>query len=347
MGEHFAHLTYADRLKIEALLECGAKISKIAEVIHVSVQTIYRELKRGRYVKRNTDWTETEKYSPDIAHERYRKHLKEKGAGLKLGNDMEFVKYIEHKIIEEKRSPAAALADMKRDGLTFQTDICLSTLYNYIRGDVFLNLTMALLPYGRDRKKHKKRKVQKRAARGESIENRPEEICTREEFGHWEMDTVVGAQGKAKKSLLALTERKTREEIIEKMNSHTAEEVVRILDKIERQMGEKKFREVFKTITVDNGSEFSDYKGMERSRRNKKNRTKIYYCHPYAPHERGTNEVQNRLIRRHVPKGTVFDEKPKTEIKWIERWINTYPRALLGYRTSQELFDEELRRLAV
>lgn len=346
MGRRFKHLTYADRLKIEALLESGIKMKRIAEIIRVDVSTIYREVKRGRYVKRNSDWTETEKYSPEISHERYQNHLKEKGAGLKIGNDMKFVRYIEHKIAEDKYSPAAALVSIEKEGLVFDTKICVGTLYNYIRGGVFLHLTMVDLPNKKNKDKQKRKQVQKRAAKGDSIEKRPKEIYTREEFGHWEMDTVVGAQGKSKKSLLVLTERKTRREIIEKMNSHTAAEVVRLLDKIERQMGEKTFRNVFKTITVDNGTEFSDLEGMERSRRNKKNRTKVYYCHPYSSYERGSNENQNRLIRRHIPKGIVFDDTPQTEIKEIEEWINEYPRQMFGYRTSGELFDEELRRMS-
>ena len=59
--------------------------------------------------------------------------------------------------------------------------------------------------------------MQKRAAAGESIENRPDEVATRETFGHWEMDTVKGKQGVTKSCMLVLTERKTRDEIIFKL----------------------------------------------------------------------------------------------------------------------------------
>ena len=66
-------------------------------------------------------------------------------------------------------------------------------------------------------KKNEKKKYDKvrrtRAQKGDSIEKRPEVVNTRETFGHWEMDTVVGLRGKSKKSLLVLTERKTRKEI--------------------------------------------------------------------------------------------------------------------------------------
>ena len=74
------------------------------------------------------------------------------------------------------------------------------------------------------------------------------------------------------------------------------------LDRIERRMGAG-FRQVFRSITVDNGSEFQDCAGMERSKRARKPRTKSYYCHPYSAYERGSNEHMNRIIRRFFPKG--------------------------------------------
>ena len=194
--------------------------------------------------------------------------------------------------------------------------------------------------------KKKKRKVQKRVQAGDSISQRPDYIDTREEFGHWEMDTVVGPQGKSKKVMLVLTERKTRKEIVYLMQDRKAQTVVKALNTIERSYGERLFRNVFKTITVDNGVEFSDAEGLERSRRNKKKkRTKVYYCHPYSSCERGSNENANRLIRRHIPKGVNFDKKRQSEIKEIETWINNYPRKLFGYNTAEEQFVYEMEKL--
>ena len=194
--------------------------------------------------------------------------------------------------------------------------------------------------------KKKKRKVQKRVQAGDSISQRPDYIDTREEFGHWEMDTVVGPQGKSKKVMLVLTERKTRKEIVYLMQDRKAQTVVKALNTIERSYGERLFRNVFKTITVDNGVEFSDAEGLERSRRNKKKkRTKVYYCHPYSSCERGSNENANRLIRRHIPKGVNFDKKSKTEIKEIETWINNYPRKIFEYDTAENQFINEMEKL--
>lgn len=213
------------------------------------------------------------------------------------------------------------------------------TLYNYVRSGMFYNITMDDMPMPRKKKRIRKRKKQKRASVGTSIDQRPEEINNREQVGHWEMDSVVGPQGKSKKTFLVLTERKSLKEIIEPLKNHSSNEVVRALDRLERELGEKKFREIFKSITVDNGMEFSDHEGIERSRRNKKNRTKVYYCHAYRSCERARNENQNRFIRRFYPKGANFDHITRREVKEIEVWMNDYARKMFDGRTSDEMYE--------
>lgn len=344
MGKKWRQLKYEDRLKIEAWLQVKIKVPDIAERLHVSRQTIYREIERGKFVKRNSDWTESEVYDPYVAEQHYQEHLKVRGRELKIGNDLNLLKFIEKMIIEEKYSPEAILAYIKREGLEFQTTLCVNTIYSYIRKKIFLNITMSDLTYKKKKCKKQRVKVQKRAQAGESISQRPIEINSREEFGHWEMDTVVGPLGKSKKSLLVLTERKTRKEIVYALSNHTAQAVVKTLDKLERRMGEKEFRAIFKTITVDNGTEFSDAEGIEKSRRNKKKRTRVYYCHPYRSCERGSNENNNRLVRRHIPKGVNFDNITRNEVKEIEAWMNNYPRPMFNYATSNEIYAVEYEK---
>lgn len=82
--------------------------------------------------------------------------------------------------------------------------------------------------------------------------------------------------------------------------------------------GEVTAQYIFKTITVDNGGEFADVEGLERSALRKGNRTTVYYCHPYSSYERGSNENQNRMIRRRHPKGTDFAEVTAAEVKETE-----------------------------
>ena len=346
MGHCFSHLQLTDRRKIEYGLNRGDTPKQIAAELHVHVSTIYREIKRSRWEWLDgATWITEDRYNPDGAERRYRENLAAKGAPLKIGNDRELADYLERKVIEEDRSPAAALADIELEGRTFKTSICVSTFYSYIEKGVFLNLTNKDLPEKLNRKRPYHRvKTTKRAPRGESIEKRPEVVNTRETFGHWEMDTVVGLRGKSKKSLLVLTERKTRKEIIMELKRHTAAEVVKSLNKLERKWG-KMFYKVFKTITVDNGSEFADFEGMEKAARRKGSRVKLYYCHPYSSCERGSNENQNRMIRRHVPKGTDFDTVSGDTVKQIEIWINNYPRRLFNYGTAEERFNEEMAKL--
>lgn len=342
----FKQLTFNDRLKIEVLLKAGHKPKEIAEILHCHISTIYREIKRGRFEALNSDLTTEERYSPDISQDKKNEHLAAKGADIKIGKEQAFADRIEEIIINEGYSPAAALAKVKAEGYSFT--VCVTTLYSYIDKGVFLNLTNKQLPVKRKDKKreYKHTTTQKRAAKGESIENRPEEIKSREDFGHWEMDTVVGKRGVSKKSLLVLTERKTRKEIIMLLKEHTAAAVVKALDKLERKMGTEKFRQIFKTITVDNGSEFADYEGMERAKRSSQKRTTVYYCHPYSSWERGSNENQNKLVRRHIAKGVNFDDKVQSQIDSITEWINNYPRKIFGFRTSEQLFLEEMEKNA-
>ncbi len=342
--EAFKQFTYNDRLRLEVLIKAKHKPKEVAEILHFHVSTIYRELKRGQFEALNSDLTKEIRYSPDIAQQHKEAVLAAKGPDLKIGTEQAFADRIEAIIINKGYSPAAALAKVKAERYDFS--ICVTTLYSYIDKGVFLNLTMKHLPEKRKgEKKHKRKAIQKRATKGESIENRPKEINTRKEFGHWEMDTVVGARGASKKSLLVLTERKTRKEVIFLLKEHTSAAVVKALDRLERKLG-KKFRGIFKSITVDNGSEFADWEGMERSKRSKKKRTKIYYCHPYSSWERGSNENQNKLVRRHIPKGVNFDDKTQGDIDDIAEWINNYPRRLHEYRTAEELYNKELERIA-
>lgn len=346
MGHCFSHMTLTDRYKLEAALLAGEKPQAIADKLHVHVSTIYREKKRARMIHRNSDWTEEERYNPDEAERKYRENLKAKGADLKIGNDRELADYLEKKVLEEGYSPAAALASIELEGKTFSTSICVSTFYSYITKGVFRFLTNADLPEKPKKKRsYKKVKTVKRPPKGDSIEKRPPEIDARETVGDWEMDTVYSSKEGEKDTLLVLTERKSRIPILELMPDRTRESVIAALDRIERRFGSRRFRKLFRTITVDNGGEFADVERLERSAITKGKRTKIYFCHPYSSYERGSNENENRIIRRHFPKGTDFGKVTAAEVKRAERWIARYPRKILGWKTSEIVFNEYLLTL--
>ena len=324
------HLTWTDRLKIEKALKEGLKPCKIADRLHVHNTTIYREIKRGTYTHLNSDLTTEERYSPEIAQQRYEEHLKAKGGELKIG--------------EEGYSPAAVIGEIKRLGLTFKTEISEKTIYNYIDKGVFYGISRESLPEKGKRKRKYEKVERKKAARtsaGESIENRDPEINERTTFGHWEGDCVCGKK-KTKEALFVLSERLTRNEIIMKIPDQTSASIVAALNKLERRYG-KRFSQIFKSITFDNGSEFADCAGIERSVYGKdRKRTKAYYCHPYSAYERGTNENINKMIRRFLPKGTDFRKVTAAYIRRVETWINNYPREILGFATASDLFAAHL-----
>ena len=295
----YRHLTYADRVAMETLLNRKCSKADVARYLKVSRATITREYKKGIYIHTNSDLTETEKYSADLAQKNTDYAQTSKGRPLKIGNDMEYAEYLESKIVNDGCSPAVAIA--LAHGLGMKTHVSVNTLYRYIDHGLFLKLTNKYLPVKSKRKNHKhKIRVQKRMSAGQSIENRSDEVDSRDTFGHWEMDTVKGKKGITKSCLLVLTERLTRREIIRKIPDQGARSVVAELDKLERRLGNM-FSRLFKTITVDNGVEFSDYENMKRSLLHDGDRTEIFYCHAYSSYERGSNENANKLIRRHIP----------------------------------------------
>jgi len=348
----FKHLTKTDRLRIERWRNQGLKPKEIAAKLRVHISTIYRELKRGEYERLNGQtWEMETSYSPDIAEARYQENLRNKGPELKIGADHELAKYIEDTIIERECSPAAVLGYAEIDGKQFSVTLSAPTIYSYIHKGVFLRLTMADCPRHGTQKnayQHVEKKEPARAPAGESIDNRPEEVKERKVFGHWEMDTVYSAKNKGKAVLLTITERKTRKEIIVLLPNRKAETITRAVNALERKYGAAKFRAIFKSITVDNGSEFAAAEDLEKSCINKTlPRTKVYYAHPYSSWERGTNENQNGMIRRKMPKGTVFENVSAADVAAVEDWMNTYPRKVLGFKTSEMAYQDELRALGI
>lgn len=335
------HIKWEDRLKIQGALRTGAKPAEIAKMIGCCRATIYNEINRGQCVQQHDAEFVTE-YCADVAERKYQEALRAKGPDIKLGNDFELAEFLENKIIDDRFSPGAALAFIREQGLQFKTQICENTLYNYIyRGDIFLRLSKEHLLYkGKHHKKKAEPHKRAREAKGKTIEDRPAEVKERETFGNWEMDSIVGCKG-SKAALLVLTERLTRYGLVFRVPDHTMGSVVKVLDRLERKLG-KDFQRIFQSITVDNGSEFQDCDGMQKSLRRRQPRTTVYYCHPYTASERGSNENMNRIIRRFFPKGTNFDEVTAAEVAQAETWMNDYPRAILGWRSAGALFEESL-----
>ena len=300
-------------------------VKEIAEYLNRSIRTIEREIKRDLIEQKDKLYFTYLSYSADASWKLRVEASKNKRKSIKA--DKESLKYIA-KSIKLKNSAYATIEKSKRKNI--QLSVCVKTIYNYINNG-------ALEPYGvnkdsllyKYRVKKKTIKTQKRQI-GLSVEFRPEIINTRVEIVHWEIDTVKGTLKGKSTSLLVLTERYSRLEIIRKIDSCKAEIVKNTVKKIL-----KSNKYLIKTITSNNGVEF--YKDMEIKG------ITWYYCHPYCSFERGSNEVQNKIIRKFIPKGTKIYKYSVKEINMITGHINNYPRKMFGGRTSEEVYEEKMK----
>lgn len=330
----FNHLNPEKRELIEKWLDEKYTKTQIAKFLGISRSTLYNEIKRGTVVQRRSDLTEYEKYHADVGQRVYEENRKRCKKPFKYAEAAEFTNEVEKEIIENKLSPDTACGKVKKEE-KHKITVCTKTIYNYIDMGLLKIKNIDLLLKVRRNTKKKRPRKNKRIF-GESIENRPQEINERTEFGHWEIDTIIGKRN-TESVLLSLDERKTRMRFIVKIRNKTKEAVKEGLEKI--MLGfENNTNRIFKSITSDNGSEFSDLSEILPN-------TKIYYAHPYSSYERGTNEKQNSLVRRFCKKGTNFDNIDEEVIKHIENWINELPRKAFGYATSAELFAAELKAL--
>lgn len=326
------YMTYTERIRLEEKLRYKVPVAEIARELGFSRQTIYNEIKRGQYVHTCRWWDEL-RYSADIGQQKLEQKKERFGRPMKIGHDIAYANFLERKILHDHFSPAAALAEARKEG--FKTCVCVGTVYNYITQGVFLELTDADLLEKPTRKPRKKADGEAKIAHPNlpSIGDRPEQIRRRSERGHWEMDLVVGPQG-SRPVLLTLTERVTREEIIIKLPDKRAVTVRRAIDRMERTMPD--FCRRFQSITTDNGSEFLEYDLLRKSVLGG-TRFDIWYCHSYAAWEKGTNENHNRMIRRFFPKGTDFSRVTKKRVAEVQDWMNSYPRKILDWKTPNEM----------
>ncbi len=336
------HLTWNDRLTIEKMLRQGYSKPQIARYLGVHHSTVYDECKRGAVELVDSELRTYTTYSPEVAVAYHERAVKNMEKGLKIGKDHDLARWLVD-TISAGYSPSAACALLgKTPETTFSCTLCRQTVYKYIEnGDLWPLTNKALRFKGTRKRRYNHVQRAARAPSGKSIERRPEIVRLREVPGDWEMDSVEGKKG-TPEALLVMTERKTRSEIMVRMERKTTACVVAALDALEMEMGPQLFRRVFRSITVDNGSEFADCEGMERSCITGKRRTQLYYCHPRCPGERGSNEKQNQMIRWHFPKGTDFGQVTAEQVRLVQDWLNNYPRKILNWRTSAEVFQEFL-----
>lgn len=158
------------------------------------------------------------------------------------------------------------------------------------------------------------------------ISERPAHIELRRQVGHWEGDTVMGSD--LRRCVLTLVERATGYVMIKKLVARNKEQAATAMSQSISELDGR-----FRTITLDNGSEFHDYERVQD-----RHGVKFYFATPYHSWERGTNENTNGLIRQYLPKGMCMKPVTQADCDKIAAALNDRPRERLGFRTPREVF---------
>lgn len=342
-GRNFSHLDFTERKLIERWIGKGISVVNIAKRLGRHRTTIYREIKRGtvEQVKNiNGYLKEVEIYYADSGQIRYhnnREKSKSKGIGA-FSTDFfnALSKAKRNKQLSGKNriyNIKSFIHCYKRDNPLVSNIPSFKTVYRYIRNGLIdikpydLPIMYRLRPR---RNQGSKPKGQNKKILGNSISQRDPEVLKREEFGHWEADLVQGKMGKNEPVVLTLVERKIRYGITRKLKDAKSDTIYEELKDIVEST-----RDIFLSITFDNGSEFSKVSELEDKN------TFIYFAHAYSAWERGTNENFNKLLRDFIPKGKSIKNYTKEYIADAGRKLNNRIREVIGFKSALEEFKIE------
>lgn len=326
------HLGSEERGAIQQLKKLGYSNRAIAGLINCSPSTIGYELKRGTpaYAGRGRK----PGYSAKRGAAVYKANRLKCHRPKAVPRNSNFLCWMVEQIRNHKWSFDACAGYATVHNLFPEEKIpCTKTLYNLLwKGE--LPLTLFDLPEVLSRRKHGKPRISKRM-NGKSIDERPAEATERNTFGHWESDTVLGRKKKGDPAVFTIVERLTGCYLSIRVDGKTTDGVDEAMEHLYAEYGDR-FNKIFRTITTDNGSEFTVFSKFESLG------TKIYFAHPYSAWERPINERSNRLLRRFVPKGVSITAYTDEQILMFADEINALPRKRLGYRSPEELFDDQL-----
>ena len=347
----YKHLTRDDRVKIETLVneldENGKRIysnTDIAKRIGVHKSTIGRELKnrikskimiRSGKIKNIPYNVDDAQYDAD-----YKRSFSK--ANYLVEQYPKLAKFIEDKILKDKWAPDVIAGYIESHKLYLQegfTSISTTTIYRAIHYHLLKvkkEDTRRMVKFKTEKDCYEKEKQVSENKKNNSIELRPDIINNRQRFGDWELDTVISTSKGQHECLMTLTDRKIRFEIIAKLKGKTKDEVLNKMKKI-KSIIKNNLNDIIKSISTDNGTEFSAWKEIEKILN-----TTIYFCHPYCSGEKGTNEKHNGMIRYFIPKGKLIENYSNKDIEDIANWMNNYPRKIFGYKTPIEMLKEEI-----
>ena len=314
-------LTHINRIELATLLRQGLSKRQIARVLGVHHSTIYRELARNRAANPSGYHVGLSQHRAQFQRRRANQAFR------KLPVNQKLVGSIVEKL-EAIWSPEQIAGWLKATGQTFR--VCAQTIYDWIylyRSDLRVYLHCRKGKYRRSRTAKLRLEGRRKALARRRIDQRPKCILGRKRYGHWEGDTVVGAGQSG--YIATFVERKSGYLMAYKLEHSTAAAFAAVAVTGFATVPSRYRR----TLTLDNGTEMSDYEVIEKN-----TGLDVYFAYPYHSWERGTNENTNGLLRYFFPKKTSFRDVTQEQVDRAVQLLNTRPRKRLGYRTPEQMF---------
>ena len=319
MKKHYSQLAIEEREQIALLRVQKKSIREISRILGRHHTSISRELKRNRYSSQKA-------YRPYRASVKARLRKSYAARRMRLKNKV-IVRYVVQKL-KLGWSPEQISGRIQTNYPKFS--ISHEAIYQYVYNDA--RELIGLLPR-MHKNRHAKRPYDRhknlRVSNRPSIEERPEQVNLRLQFGHWEADSMVSGVSQAATAHV-LVERRSRLVRISKLKrkgpNETKRSIIRVLGGLKKPCR--------LSITYDNGTENRDHESINMALG-----TQSYFCRPYHSWEKGTIENTIGLIRRFLPKGTNLKLIPKSRIRDIENLLNNRPRKCLNYQTPEEVYE--------
>jgi IS30 family transposase len=323
MAGGYQHVTQEQRYMIWALRSKGTVQREIAETLGLSASTVCRELKRNSG-QRGYRPRQAQRLSEE--RQAYRSRNRKFTPG---------VLQIVEEGLRKDRSPEQIVGERRRNKIAC---VSIERIYQHVWQDKATG--GVLYKHLRSGRRQRRKRYGSKSSRGiipnrKPISSRPKAVEKRRQFGHWEADTMIGKNHK--QALVTIVERKTGYLRIRRVERKTAQAVARACVKLLKQDSA-----CVRTITTDNGKEFAGYLEIESELH-----TKVYFADPYSAWQRGTNENTNGLIRQYIPKSRPLESVTDQEIRWIEDRLNNRPRKRLGFKSPNQVYFHNKRRVAL
>ncbi|HEY3194514.1 MAG TPA: IS30 family transposase [Candidatus Dormibacteraeota bacterium] len=315
----YRQITFAERYTLGLLRQRGLSAAAIARVLGRHRSTIGREVRRNGTARDGC-------YRPQLA-DWYARGRRSRSRRNRQFSAAEWARI--RALLREDWSPEQVAGWLRRHR---ELAISHETIYRYVWADKRAGGT--LYQHLRGARKQRRKRYGRYDSRGRlagkrPITERPPIVATRQELGHWEADTMLGAS-QAGPCVLSMVERQSGYLLLGQLDQRLSAAV----NQRARHLITAQPHPV-RTITVDNGTEFHEYVKLERT-----TGTRFYFATPHHAWERGTNENTNGLVRQYLPKRQSMARLTQYDCNRIATKLNRRPRKRLGYRTPEECYAE-------